>query len=934
MVNRKPFVQSLFIKIFMNICGRAIRTKRNVFGYDIFISYAWKDARLYANSLANRLGEVRYGYRCFLDDREMPIGTVLAKEVESALHRSSAMIVIISPEAFNSPYVEDEVRFFSKTNLPILPLVLKPGVFDDFHNHEIKELLKTRIWETDEKGGVTGCVSDEIIGKIEGAFRFVRINRIRTISLLVTSIVFAGLAAVAWYQRGEAIKKALEVQLEMRARAIDAVLQTGQQATALSSAMRNVSDAYDGLGYLPGPTWRSLRDSLEGAREISRFEASGQLTNVSLSADDGSVVTVDRDGEVSGWGINGDLKWKWRTENTPPNIKLAPSGQGILVSFTSSFDAVKAYDLKGRQLYTVRNISNRNGGLVDVSRNGNVWFVSTDGHSVHVVNPFEKKNASKRKVFAAKNGSQIQGIRTSRNGERLAVFEKDGDVTVIDFSTIRLTQARTKVAVESSFFADGELNWFAFLSGNQLQVWDTSQKHPNKEFFISPYLYRSNGSLTIQHPSSLSVAKSGLVSVTYENDATIQVYKPDGTLAFNQLRGGPNPNATTFSSDGLQLIVADYIDRSIRKYDLQSRTERNLVLDKNINLHGLAIESISWCPDDDKLVWISTDGGLYSISPNSAALAIKDWHADKSIPTLSCFRGGETLRNAPSSGMHGGPMSKNKGRWHSRDLSNIIPMGSRHVVGVDNSNVVHVIPFSNKLKMEKKFSPSEDTRGQVESVEVISTIPDKSSIVVAGRGKDMKSSIGLWDVSGKPRLVWIHSLPSLAVPWTMVAKPNGSAIAVGGALDSFYIFDFAGSLIRRFDQVLRPGAISLTFIGEDRLAAGSLWGEVVIFEFNGDVLASWPPSAQPSPANLAYDSRREQLYIQRGEDEITVVELSEAALIGAGCTYLHQASPGCREAKKRLSIAGGKVGGIDFSIMLESKNMLSWPNRSQLYHRK
>ena len=37
-------------------------------------------------------------------------------------------------------------------------------------------------------------------------------------------------------------------------------------------------------------------------------------------------------------------------------------------------------------------------------------------------------------------------------------------------------------------------------------------------------------------------------------------------------------------------------------------------------------------------------------------------------------------------------------------------------------------------------------------------------------------------------------------------------------------FNFEGELNTRFDQVLRPGATGLTFTGEDRLAAGSLWG--------------------------------------------------------------------------------------------------------------
>ena len=48
-------------------------------------------------------------------------------------------------------------------------------------------------------------------------------------------------------------------------------------------------------------------------------------------------------------------------------------------------------------------------------------------------------------------------------------------------------------------------------------------------------------------------------------------------------------------------------------------------------------------------------------------------------------------------------------------------MGFRGVIGVDSSNVVHVIPFQ-KINNGKNFGPSEDTRGQIESAEVIAAI--------------------------------------------------------------------------------------------------------------------------------------------------------------------------------------------------------------------
>ena len=62
----------------------------------------------------------------------------------------------------------------------------------------------------------------------------------------------------------------------------------------------------------------------------------------------------------------------------------------------------------------------------------------------------------------------------------MAVFEKDGNVTVVTF--LLLDFKKTRVAIES-IFADGELTWHTFLRGNQLEVWDMSQKIPAKNFY-------------------------------------------------------------------------------------------------------------------------------------------------------------------------------------------------------------------------------------------------------------------------------------------------------------------------------------------------------------------------------------------------------------------------------------------------------------------
>ena len=160
--------------------------------------------------LANRLG-ARYGYGIiFLDDREMPIGTVLY-EGESALHRSSAMIVVLLPRHFNSSYMGTKYDF--SANFPFCLGSPSLVFLMSFTIHDSRSSLR-RIWKQ-TKGSVTGCVSGRNYWKDWG-ISFWYLDQSNSYNCLAsTSIVFAGLAAVAWYQRGGGDPKALEVRLEM-----------------------------------------------------------------------------------------------------------------------------------------------------------------------------------------------------------------------------------------------------------------------------------------------------------------------------------------------------------------------------------------------------------------------------------------------------------------------------------------------------------------------------------------------------------------------------------------------------------------------------------------------------------------------------------------------------------------------------------------------
>src|SRR5580658_9056103 len=80
---------------------------RYVVGYDIFISYSRHDATEYARALYRRLSALNF--LCFLDEQEIAAGSALRHSLLRALRRSSVLVIVGSPGAFASRYVELEV---------------------------------------------------------------------------------------------------------------------------------------------------------------------------------------------------------------------------------------------------------------------------------------------------------------------------------------------------------------------------------------------------------------------------------------------------------------------------------------------------------------------------------------------------------------------------------------------------------------------------------------------------------------------------------------------------------------------------------------------------------------------------------------------------------------------------------------------------------
>ena len=165
------------------------RTNR-IKGNDIFISYTRADSLDYALAMANLLSSEQYF--CFLDQFHNHPGAEIPKSLLDALHSSSALVLILSPKAFHSKAMHQEVVEFKKTGRLIIPI--KIGDIEDLGMYD--ELLKGLAITPEEKSAWENSKpSKKIITRIIGSFVYrKRIKVLRNVAAATMAIIIAGIS--------------------------------------------------------------------------------------------------------------------------------------------------------------------------------------------------------------------------------------------------------------------------------------------------------------------------------------------------------------------------------------------------------------------------------------------------------------------------------------------------------------------------------------------------------------------------------------------------------------------------------------------------------------------------------------------------------------------------------------------------------------------
>ena len=89
-------------------------TSFKLLGADIFISYRRRTARAYALNLRNQL-EAR-GFLCYLDEALLPTGEQV-EQYKKAARRSRMLVVVGSPEVFDSAHIPAELKAYNEGHL-------------------------------------------------------------------------------------------------------------------------------------------------------------------------------------------------------------------------------------------------------------------------------------------------------------------------------------------------------------------------------------------------------------------------------------------------------------------------------------------------------------------------------------------------------------------------------------------------------------------------------------------------------------------------------------------------------------------------------------------------------------------------------------------------------------------------------------------------
>jgi WD40 repeat protein len=280
-------------------------------------------------------------FRCFLDEREFAIGEPLSATTRRHMAASSAMVVIATKHAIDSPHVRSEVTGFLATGRPLVPISVGKALQEGVSAAPWAALRKL-IWFDENGSTLLDGPSEESIEALANSFKVTKRQQQRTRIFLAAAVIFSLLAAIAlvmafvsYVQWQRAEQRALV--MESRRLAAQARLAVEQQpveslvfATESAETMRRA-----GKDILP-ETQEALYSVLSKVGGLPIGSFADRVTHVAVDPAGGWIAAGDNTGVVAVWAASSSssVRISLRGAESVSGIAFLPSGAGLVAAFS------------------------------------------------------------------------------------------------------------------------------------------------------------------------------------------------------------------------------------------------------------------------------------------------------------------------------------------------------------------------------------------------------------------------------------------------------------------------------------------------------------------------------------------------------------------------------------------------------------------------
>ena len=774
---------------------------RIIFGDDIFISYSRSDGAAYAVALAARLKK----YVCFIDQLGTPAGEQVPIRVLKKVKHASVLVVVATKGAAASAAVHEEIKTFSATGRPIIPI-------------NVDGAIRQAIWAADVTGMAispeselardNGNPSESIIKRISDSFIYTTRATIIKRMVIGTSIFAAASIVSLIYLLGEAnneLRRSVALRLAAAGTGMHTARAAGGDVRAwqLLIAAHQIMPQRETLGALLDAHARS-------ASLLKIIPAGRYITAVALSPDGKKVLTGNYEsGDLELWDAHTGQKLAvWREGHSRPVYALAFSPDGK--------NAVSGSDDHTLRLWNVAT-----GVPVGSPWRGHMREVRTLAYSPDGTRVVSGGSDQELRLWDAKTGlllgprwqhrhdDMIRSVSFNQQGTLVVSGGDDSRIVVWEVATgkplVEIPKAHVSFVTAVSFAGQGD---FLVVSGGAdgaLRTWDArmgtrvSEASKAHSLWINDIALDPTGDRVVTSggdgrliiwdahsakPITLPWTghKKTVSSVTWSRDGS-RIYSgsQDGTIRVWDAITNVLPvndcdercvSSVAISSDASTVLWGRYDGRLLRwtfdgKYQINSASSG----------HMRSVSGVVFSPDGIHVVSGSRDGVLRLW--DSKTLTVKEeWQSgmpiyrmamgpSNRIAAIGDEAGNISVWDVLSGQRIAGPWKAHKDPVMALAIS---PDGER----IASAGLVGRFPALRfwKLNGEPVAQKSEGPWSQ--GAAILFDSRNKNRLVLGGKG----SSLQLWDAEHDVAIgaAWEgHSNTT----WTLAFSPDGAYVASG-----------------------------------------------------------------------------------------------------------------------------------------------------------